>query len=1072
MVNLYTDRENRAIEVSARCYAGELGAAKRLSYQPPAPDPPRRHHPASQPLLATERLLCTRRSFIHRRTVVFCTSPRNPPRPKTSDAIVNHVWQLGSRSHADEEAFRKDLNGKRGFVKVAEVGRTFSNPVRRQPLHRFYFRSAVGVLGPVVVSAYFILIWRLYLAPADMHSPLAFIPPGAIHVFYSWFIAGIVGLNLSLFGLAGVEAAILMEPAWNVGDAMRLTMHADRTWSGPGGWLKMLNWVAQKPKFGVQRKLPYRLWFALVIPSTLIFIAWPFSGLFLETTQGFLHGKLVVGSNVTGFAYANFNERASTDVFIGAGVTWENALVARVPGQGIVNIQEGFDRSQHAFLNKVPNALPKDAGVPRIFMTAQSETPLEGKAWGLLFQYDYTVVNNLEEMSILKDRQTASNNGILNATQGLKSYYIQDGLSRVIIQNQTDILRVLWAGNLNAVLETAYQVRPNKSEYPGIDQERVFEMPLWQKVYNTSYGTGPAPQYNLSIDHNITGLYGAYDYRDFAYNIPKDKTDSYPRQPMTAIGVHCTSSSSVGTANISGVRSTYSNFQPTDTPINIQRNRCAKRFGNFIRASKYWGTEQPEHCRMVAAGGAHLNEFCEWCSEAHKVDQQETFSHQAERLVQLPAHRRMHSSQHHKSLCSMANLAVGTRKPILHMAYRDNSIAAASHQKNLISADIPGDIVDLNERDAPTIHQVHSPYVDSEIVSLDVGSSTTRFLVHSRMLDKSAALSALASKEQPVSLSKLDEGPAHTLVHFLYAGTFEVKFRYAPVGKFRHSTCVYCAAVQYQLPSLAELSKDKIVEASEGLHIFDILRVARDQAFSLLPETDVWYSQYLEDVIQKAMAQDPGPFRKPDFITRVEGNSRLLQIVWKTVMSNYAIISAPASIKEIGAETPLADSMITESGASTQSNHHQLRSPTESVVDNPPTSRAADELIEPQPLELDTAVAPKPDFRAQYQLKIEEKTAKVAIDSIFNDEFDLPAIEPTTEQPEVLQIVNKHATEVGKPSHMRTDSVVEEDAVAPDSSFETSKHEGISEANNVANNGIDTSKKSKKKNKKKNSVVF
>ena len=94
-------------------------------------------------------------------------------------------------------------------------------------------------------------------------------------------------------------------------------------------------------------------------------------------------------------------------------------------------------------------------------------------------------------------------------------------------------------------------------------------MLLWQKVYNTSYGTGPAPQYNLSIDHNITKLYGAYDYRDFAYNIPKNKTARYPRQPMTAIGVQCKSSSSVGTADINGVRSTYSNFQRTDTPINV-----------------------------------------------------------------------------------------------------------------------------------------------------------------------------------------------------------------------------------------------------------------------------------------------------------------------------------------------------------------------------------------------------------------------------------------------------------------------------------------------------------------------
>lgn len=340
--------------------------------------------------------------------------------------------------------------------------------------------------------------------------------------------------------------------------------------------------------------------------------------------------------------------------------------------------------------------------------------------------------------------------------------------------------------------------------------------------------------------------------------------------------------------------------------------------------------------------------------------------------------------------------------------------------------------------------------------------------MHSLVLRKSAPLFALASKERPVSLPKLDEGPAHTLVHYLYAGLFENKIRYAPVGEFGHSTCVYCAAVQYQLPSLAELSKDKIVEAGEGLPIFDILRVARDQAFTLLPDTDTWYSQYLEDVIQKAMAQDPEPFRKPDFITRVEGNSRLLQIVWKTVMSNYAVTSAPASTREGGVETPLAESMITESEAPTQSSQHQLPSPTESVVDSPPTSRAADDLFEPQPLDLDAAKA-NPRTKAGFT----EMDTKTAAERTYEDDFGLPAIEPTTERPPVLQVVDKPGQEVKKPTHVRTDSVVEEDAMVPDNAFEQAKRDNVSEtAPAVGNCNSETSKKGKKKKPKKSSIVF
>jgi hypothetical protein len=510
--------------------------------------------------------------------------------------------QRSTKLDFDISTCLKTSDGRVFFTSISEVKTGISTDAAGQPLHRFYFRSAVGVLGPIIVSAYFIAIWRIYLVPLDTQSPLAFGPPGATWVFYSWFVAGVVGLNLSLYGLAGVEAAMLMEPAWNVGDAMRLMMHADRTWSGPGGWLKMLNWIAQTRRAGAQPKFPGRLWFVLAIPSILIFIAWPLSGLCLETTHGFLHGERLIGANVIGFAYTNFNERLGADVYTGAGVTWRNALDARIPGQGIVYTPERVDRSQLAFLKKVPTVLPKDDGLTRMFMTAQAETPVEGNAWGLLLQYDCRIVDKSSELSILKDRKHASANGIVKAPGGIKSYYLHDNSSMVIVQNQTDALRGLWATNIHAVIETAFQMWPNKStmdrlqatssqgiytetancyfnknesvtgDYPDIDQERVSEILLWQKVFNTSYGDGTPPQYNFSIDHNITDLYGAYDFVDFAYNIPRNTSATYPRQPMTAIGVQCRSSSSVGTANINGVRSTYSNFTRTDTPINVQRN--------------------------------------------------------------------------------------------------------------------------------------------------------------------------------------------------------------------------------------------------------------------------------------------------------------------------------------------------------------------------------------------------------------------------------------------------------------------------------------------------------------------
>jgi hypothetical protein len=48
---------------------------------------------------------------------------------------------------------------------------------------------------------------------------------------------------------------------------------------------------------------------------------------------------------------------------------------------------------------------------------------------------------------------------------------------------------------------------------------------------------------------------------------------------MSTIGVRYLSLSAVGTADIDGVRYTFSNFQATDTPIYNQTNNCAIRFG-------------------------------------------------------------------------------------------------------------------------------------------------------------------------------------------------------------------------------------------------------------------------------------------------------------------------------------------------------------------------------------------------------------------------------------------------------------------------------------------------------------
>jgi hypothetical protein len=126
-------------------------------------------------------------------------------------------------------------------------------------MRRYVFRTVVGVFGPIIVLCYLTVIWQLYLVPIDPESSVSFGPPGAKWIFYSWFVAGIIGLNLSLYGLAGAEAGMLMEPFWRVNDAMGLMLHADNTWSGPGGWMKAIKWSVQVQSSNKQSRRPGRL---------------------------------------------------------------------------------------------------------------------------------------------------------------------------------------------------------------------------------------------------------------------------------------------------------------------------------------------------------------------------------------------------------------------------------------------------------------------------------------------------------------------------------------------------------------------------------------------------------------------------------------------------------------------------------------------------------------------------------------------------------------------------------------------------------------------------------------------
>ncbi|KAJ4375388.1 hypothetical protein N0V83_002475 [Neocucurbitaria cava] len=377
----------------------------------------------------------------------------------------------------------------------------------------------------------------------------------------------------------------------------------------------------------------------------------------------------------------------------------------------------------------------------------------------------------------------------------------------------------------------------------------------------------------------------------------------------------------------------------------------------------------------------------------------------------------------------------------------------------------------------------------------DVGPNATRFDIHGTILRQSAELAAKfdpwSQKKEPVPLPELDEAAAHTLVHYLYSGKYQalnthVQPEKAVALSYKLGTCVYCAAVRYKLPGLVELAKDKITSLGEDVSIFDTLAMAKDHAFPLLPDEETWYPAYLEGAIISAMAEDPEPFRKPDFITQVEGNSRLLQVVWKTVMNNYAKIPVTPLAAEDDVATPTAESAPEEPAPVIV---HDI----EPVLEAEDASSGEAELVQ-NVASASTSI----EAEASPQVAVSES------DNTQGDALELDDIEPTVEtrqapEPFTDELgfeTSKMYKQMGKKSdfalatettlheepkktaHTRSDSVMQSEEAEPRPELERKDSEAVevedngSQVVNGANDGATPSKKNKKKKSKKSSIVF
>lgn len=179
-------------------------------------------------------------------------------------------------------------------------------------------------------------------------------------------------------------------------------LHADKTWSGPEGWLKTIEWsLSRRSTPNGRCRSSSLLWFILALPSILVFVTWPLSGLSLEVTEEYHFSRGIGPANMTGSSYNTFNERGSDEAYLDAALKWSSAQVPTIPSAGVAYTQEGFDRSKFAFLDQLPVTFSKDDGIPTIFLTAQAHKPAKGNVCGLQLQYNCSIIHKAQDFQII-----------------------------------------------------------------------------------------------------------------------------------------------------------------------------------------------------------------------------------------------------------------------------------------------------------------------------------------------------------------------------------------------------------------------------------------------------------------------------------------------------------------------------------------------------------------------------------------------------------------------------------------------------------------------------------------------
>lgn len=193
----------------------------------------------------------------------------------------------------------------------------------------FVLRTAVCIVVPTALAAYYIWTYAIWLRPGSNASGTNTKDLNGKLAWWSWFIVGAIGLNISNYSLAGVEAGMLESGHFKV-DKDQILWHADKSWSTLGAW-KILGYVLYGRIRSKAQEKPRPSWPWMMLFG-LSLLSWGFvlSGLTMNISSGYTSGHHT-GARVTGINATTMNSRTPFTVLDSAFQRWRFGSEAQMP---------------------------------------------------------------------------------------------------------------------------------------------------------------------------------------------------------------------------------------------------------------------------------------------------------------------------------------------------------------------------------------------------------------------------------------------------------------------------------------------------------------------------------------------------------------------------------------------------------------------------------------------------------------------------------------------------------------------------------------------------------------------